>query len=495
MKGKVWLVGAGPGDAGLMTLKGKQVLDKADVVVYDALVGQGILTMLPEGAARIYVGKQAGNHAFPQEEINGLLLKEALLGKRVVRLKGGDPFLFGRGGEELELLHSEGVPFEVVPGVTSAISVPAYAGIPVTHRDFASELHIITAHRKQGEEESIDFKSLVALQNASLVFMMGVSQVASICAGLTAAGMDPEMPAAILEKGTSSAQRRVVGTVSNLAEKAREANIGFPGIILVGRVCALSEKFHWAEDRVLGKTRVIVTRPRDKASKITEKLQDLGAEVLCVPTIQTRALSIETQLAELDKMDWILFTSQAAVEAVFEALRLAKKDIRSLAKVKFAAVGTGTAKAIQSHGVCVDYIPKVFSGKELGLGLPFEKQENVLLFLPKNTPSDCADELQKRGVKLSCIEAYETFLEEAMPLSLREDDLAVFTSASTVKGFVAAMGDVKDVCAVCIGEQTGQEAQKAGMQVYLSEKASIDSLVQEVVRVAEMRAQACQKGV
>ncbi len=487
MSGKVWLVGAGPGDAQLMTLKGMQVLQGADVVVYDALVGQGVLSMLPGTAECIYVGKHAGNHALTQEKINELLLEQAMQGKKVVRLKGGDPFLFGRGGEELELLYSNNIAFEVVPGVTSAISVPAYAGIPVTHRDLASELHIITAHRKQGEKESIDFNSLVALQNATLVFMMGVSQLENICEGLKNAGMAVDMPAAVLEKGTSSAQRRVLGTISSLPEKAREAQIGFPGIIVVGRVCALSEKFHWAEDRPLGQTRVIVTRPRDKMSKITQKLQSLGAEVLCVPTIQTRALSMRGKLSHLSEMDWMLFTSVTAVHAFFEALMLEELDIRNMGKAKFAAVGTGTAKALQSRGLRVDYIPKVFSGQELGKGLPFEQGENILLFLPKDTPSDCQTELEKRGAKLSLLPAYETFLEDALPFALHKEDVAVFTSASTVKGFVAAMKDVKDVIAVCIGEQTCKEAQKYEMQTYVSKEATLDSLVQEVVLVAQQK--------
>ncbi len=487
MRGKVWLVGAGPGDAQLMTVKGERVLKEAEVVVYDALVGQGVLSMLPGQAECIYVGKHAGNHTLTQEKVNELLLEKALQGKKVVRLKGGDPFLFGRGGEELELLHSHDIEFEVVPGVTSAIAVPAYAGIPVTHRDFASELHIITAHRKLGKELNIDFESLVALQNATLVFMMGVSQLENICEGLKKAGMAADMPAAVMEKGTSSVQRRVLGTISDLPEKAKGAKIGFPGIILVGRVCALSEKFHWAEDRVLGQTRVIVTRPRDKMSKITKKLQGLGAEVLCVPTIQTRALSMKGKLLDFTEMDWMVFTSITAVDAFFEALTLDALDIRRFGKAKFAAVGTGTAKALQNHGLCVAYIPKVFSGEELGRGLPFEEDENILLFLPKDTPSDCQTELEKRGAKLSCLPAYETFLEEVLPFELREEDVAVFTSASTVKGFVAALGEVKGVTAVCIGEQTCKEAEKYGMQTYVSKEATLDSLVQEVVSVAAQK--------
>ncbi len=485
MKGKVWLVGAGPGDAGLLTLKGEQVLKRAEVVVYDALVGQGILAMLPPKAQRVYVGKKIGNHTIVQEKINEILLEQALLGKRVVRLKGGDPFLFGRGGEELELLYQNKIPFEVVPGVTSALSVPAYAGIPVTQRGYASELHIITAHRKCGEKETIDFKSLVALKNATLVFMMGVGQVEHICTGLIEAGLAKDTPAAILEKGTTAAQRRIVSTVLDLPKRAKEASIGYPGIILVGRVCTLAHSLHWAEDRVLGKTRVIVTRPRGKTSKITQKLQELGAEVLCVPTIQTKPISILEHLDALDQMDWILFTSDASVEVFFKTLQQNKTDIRCLPKVKFAAVGKATADAVQSHGVLVEYVPDTFCGQALGAGLPFEQQENILLFLPKDTPSDCEDELKKRGARLHVVPAYETFLEPVAPFVLQKNDLAVFTSASTVQGFVAAMGTAENVKAVCIGKKTQEEALRHGMETFVSKEASLDSLVEELVCVAE----------
>ncbi len=484
MKGKVWLVGAGPGDIGLMTIKGKQVLERAEVIVYDALVGRGITSMLPKHAQTIYVGKQSGNHSLAQDKINELLLEKALEGKRVVRLKGGDPFLFGRGGEELELLVKHDIEFEIVPGVTSAISVPAYAGIPVTHREFASELHIITAHRKQGEEENIDYASLVALKNATLVFLMGVSRLKEICEGLISAGMDERMPATILEKGTTHAQRRVVGNVSDLPQKASDANIGFPGIIIVGRVCALANKFHWAEDRVLGKTRVIVTRPRDKTSKITQKLQNLGTEVLCIPTIETKPLDIREHIFHAKNSDIILFTSVTAVDVFFDALKSTKTDIRSLGHIKFGAVGQGTAKAIEKHGVLVDFVPGKFCARALGKELVFKKDEKILLFVPVNSHSECEVELKNRGANLTTVEAYETIDIASTAIDLLPSDLAVFTSASTVRGFCNIMGDVAGVKAVCIGEQTQEEAQKRGMKTFVSEFATIDSLVQKVVDVA-----------
>ena len=267
-KGKVWLVGAGPSDMGLLTLKGKNLIEQADVVVYDALVSASILSMIPSSAQAIFVGKRAGNHPVPQEQINQILLEQAMQGKRVVRLKGGDPFLFGRGGEELELLIENGIDYEVVPGVTSAIAVPAYNGIPVTHRDYCSSVHIITAHSKKGGELKIDFEALCRL-NGTLVFLMGVTAMPMICKGLLDAGMNPQMPAAILQQGTSAMQKKVVATISDLPEKAQQAQIQAPAVLVIGKVCALADHLGWTQKRALDGVRVILTRPKELISRMS----------------------------------------------------------------------------------------------------------------------------------------------------------------------------------------------------------------------------------
>mgnify|MGYP006070650005 FL=1 len=274
-KGQVILVGAGPGDPELLTIKGRKAIESAEVVVYDRLVGQAIFDLIPENAERINVGKESSHHTVPQEQINQILLEKALEGKRVVRLKGGDPFLFGRGGEELELLSEHGVSFQEVPGITSAIAVPAYAGIPVTHRDCCSSLHIITGHQRAGKPLSINFEALVQTKG-TLVFLMGVSALGEICRGLLEAGMEPDMPAAVIEKGTTPSQRPILATLSTLPETAKAEKVKSPAIIIVGKVCAYSNQFDWFDHLPLKGKTVIVTRPKERAGTLSERLRALG---------------------------------------------------------------------------------------------------------------------------------------------------------------------------------------------------------------------------
>ncbi|MBQ3466353.1 MAG: uroporphyrinogen-III C-methyltransferase, partial [Firmicutes bacterium] len=345
MTGKVWLVGAGPGDIGLLTVKAVETIKDADLIVYDALIGDSLFSLFPEGAEHISVGKRSGNHTMPQEQIDKVLLDEALKGKKVVRLKGGDPFLFGRGGEELELLAANGVPYEIVPGVTSPIAVPAYNGIPVTHRDYTSSLHIITGHKRKGSDEDIDFEALVRAEG-TLVFLMGIARLEYICGGLLGAGMNPGMPAAVLQQGTTAGQKRVVATVGTLAEEVRRQGIETPAIIIVGKVCSLADEFAWYEELPLAGSKVIVTRPRGMISGMAARLRRLGAEVLELPSIETVAREDQSELeGALDAMksySWIVFTSPTGVRVFFDVLKKAGRDVRSLAGVRIAAIGTGT---------------------------------------------------------------------------------------------------------------------------------------------------------
>lgn len=499
MQGKVWLVGAGPYDTGLFTLKGKAVLEMAQVVVYDHLVGQGILAMIPREAKAINVGKISGDHPVPQKEINQILVEEALSGKRVVRLKGGDPFLFGRGGEELEELCKNGISFEIVPGVTSAISVPAYNGIPVTHRDFCSSLHIITGHTKNLERADIDFPALVKF-GGTLVFLMGVASMPVICKELIDAGMDPATPAAVLENGTTAHQRRVVSDLSHLPEEADKAAIKTPAIIVVGKVCSLAEQFHWAEDRSLGKLKIMVTRPKDRSSSLIAKLQEYGADVVEAPTIETDIIlendTLKEALENMEAYQWIAFTSPFGVKAFFQKLAELKLDIRKLAGLKFAAIGSATQKAIEEKGILVDLVPETYDGKALGEALAhriLKEEENsgerqiVLIPRAKIGTEEVLRPLEEAGLLYEDLPVYDTVDASGADFARYDDtfDYVAFTSASTVRGFVRMTKEMFDtneidyrkVKAVCIGEQTAEEAGKYGMQTFIAAKASIDSMV------------------
>lgn len=493
INGKVWLVGAGPHDIGLFTLKGKSVLEQADVVVYDHLVSQGILAMAPKSAEMINVGKISGDHPVPQQEINRILVEKALKGSRVVRLKGGDPFLFGRGGEELEVICQHEIPFEVVPGVTSAISVPAYNGIPVTHRDFCSSVHIITGHTKNLDRADIDFPSLVKF-GGTLVFLMGVASMPVICKELIKAGMDPEMPAAILERGTSAHQRRVVSDLANLPEEAARAGIKTPAIIVVGKVCSLAEQFHWAEDRLLGTLKIMVTRPKERDSALTEKLREYGAEVIEVPTIETDMILnneiLNEALKDAGKYQWAAFTSPFGVKVFFRKLQELKIDIRRLAGLKFAAIGSATQRAIEEKGIFVDLVPEIYDGKALGESLAgriLEEEaasgERQMVLIPRARigTEELLKPLEEAGILFEDLPVYETLEAPENDIDWYDEsvDYVAFTSASTVRGFVRMNQDIDytRVKAVCIGEQTAREAERCGMQTYISEKASIESMV------------------
>lgn len=496
--GKVWLVGAGPSDPGLFTLKGKQVLEAAQVVVYDALAGQGILGMIPADAEVINVGKRSSHHTMPQEKINELLAQKAKEGKRVVRLKGGDPFLFGRGGEEIELLVKEGIPYEVVPGITSAIAVPAYQGIPVTHRDYCSSVHIITGHKRAGQSYDIDFEALVRTKG-TLIFLMGVSTLGDICRGLLEAGMDPEKPAALLIRGTTAAQERIVATVSTLEETVARSGAKTPAIIVVGDVCSLADEFSWYDRLPLGGVKVLVTRPKELVSETAAKLRSYGAEVLELPAIRTVKIEgnerLHQALSEISGYQWIVFTSPTGVRIFFEELAEMKLDVRRFASAKFAVIGGGTKKELEARGLYADLIPEIFDGAHLGAALAdaCETGERILIPRASAGSQELLEALQYPPKKLQIddVPTYDTVYETGRLVDERAElergaiDYVVFTSASTVRGFAAAMGDMDytKVKAVCIGKQTKAAADALGMRTWMSGRASIDSLIDRLIEI------------
>lgn len=494
--GKVWLVGAGPGAFGLLTIKALEVLKAADVIVYDSLVGTEILSALPKQADYIYVGKRAGCHTMPQEEINQILLNEAKKGHFVVRLKGGDPFMFGRGGEELELLREHNIPFEIVPGITSPVAVPEYNGIPVTHRDLSSSLHIITGHKKDGAQYDIDFEALVKAKG-TLVFLMGISSLSEIVKSLIQAGMDPQMPAAVLSKGTTASQKKVLSPLSELEEAVRLNRIETPAIIVVGKVCSLSEDFAWYENLPLAGCRILLTRPKNLVSKTAAVFREKGAEVLEIPSICTKTKEDQTPLMrafkQIDSYDWIVFTSPTGVKIFFQEMKKAKKDIRLLSSCKIAAIGKGTKNTLEQMGLFCDLVPEIFDGVSLGYALfdLLSGTEHLLIPRAASGNQELIRILQKKpDLKIDDIGIYETLYESPRLISLDEKinageiDWAVFTSASTVRGFAAALPgtDVNKLKAACIGKQTASEAKTLGMQVYVAEEASIESLLSLVIR-------------
>lgn len=492
MTGKVWLVGAGPGDPGLLTLKARRALSEADVVVYDALVGPGVLGMIPDTARLIFAGKRSSHHYMKQSDTNRVLLEEALAGNNVVRLKGGDPFLFGRGGEELELLSAHGVPFEVVPGVTSAFAVPAYCGIPVTHRDCCSSVHVITGHRREGQDYDIDFDALVRT-GGTLVFLMGVAALHDIAAGLMRAGMSPDTPAAVLEKGTTARQRRILATISTLEDACAAAKVQTPAIIVVGRVCALAEDFKWFENKPLSGVRVVVTRPRELASGLAEMLRREGAEVLELPAIRTvpiRDKGIDDALRRLEQggYDWLVFTSPSGVRVFMDRL-IETGDLRALSGVKLAAIGEGSRRALRQYGLRSDFMPSVYDGETLGRELRDVCAPGARILIPRAAIGnpELVEELGKGpGFDITDLPTYDTeyarsrTVDVAALLDAGEIDFCVFTSASTVRGFAAGVpdADFTQVDAVCIGRQTAEAAKQYGMRVRVAERATLEALVQ-----------------
>ena len=495
MSGKVILVGAGPGDPGLLTDKGQEALKSAQVVVYDRLVSPEILRMIPKTARQINVGKNAGDHPVPQSRINQILLEEAQKGFRVVRLKGGDPFLFGRGGEELELLAEHRIPFEVVPGITSALAVPAYAGIPVTHRNCCSSLHIITGHQKAGTPLNINFDALVQTRG-TLVFLMGVSALPDICRGLLEAGMAPDMPAAVVERGTTLNQRKVVADLSTLEQRAKEAEIQSPAILIFGQVCGYSEEFDWFDRLPLMGRQIVVTRPADRMGTMARRLRELGASVVEYPCIKTVPRDpnpeLHNAIAHLHDYRWLVFTSPAGPGCFFDRLFALGKDLRALGNVKLAAVGPKTAEILSRYHLSTDLVPEVYDTEHLALALAEQGEGPVLLCRSAIGNAVFPETLSEKGISFVDIPCYDTVYQgsgnQEEVCSLLEGTCRVtFTSASTVTGFVHSLPEGTDLSRVkgfCIGHQTARQAEEYGISVEVAREATIDSLIELILEKA-----------
>lgn len=488
MIGTVTLVGAGPGDKGLLTTAGAQALAQADAVVYDRLVGEDILDLIPPQAEKVPVGKENHHHPVPQHEINDILVRLAREGKNVVRLKGGDCFLFGRGGEECEYLLANGVPFRVIPGVTSALAAPAFAGIPVTHRDFTSSVHIITAHARAGKDLTIDFDALVRL-NGTLVFLMGLTALEQVTDGLLHAGMQPDMPAAVIENGARGTQRKVVSALADLAAHVREAGLQSPALIVVGRVCALSDELDWFTPLPLHGKTVVVTRPKARAGTLAQKLRARGANVIEAPCIETAEREDTQPLlnALQQPHDWTVFTSPAGVPAAVHALWGLGRDLRALYGTKLAAIGKGTADALAAYGLAADLVPAQYDGEHLADALiaAMPQGGSALLLRAMQGGRILPEKLAAAGIRVTDVPLYDTVYRCDKADTLRsllsagKIDAVTFTSVSTVEGFREAVGGTDDTAftAFCIGTQTAQAAKKYYKDVKTAKNATIDDLV------------------
>jgi uroporphyrinogen III methyltransferase / synthase len=492
-KGVVYLVGAGPGDPGLITVRGLELVASADAVFHDRLVSERILRSARPDARLVYVGKQPGEPAVEQGEIERLMAAAATGGESVVRLKGGDPFVFGRGGEEGEALAAAGVPFEVVPGVTAGVAAPAYAGIPVTHRDDASAVAFVTGHENPGKgEPALDWKALAAFPG-TLVLYMGVRRLGENAAALIAAGRDPEQPAAAIERGTMPGQRSVTAPLGQIAELAERDQIGAPAVIVVGPVAARRDVLAWFERRPLFGRRVVVTRARAQASGLARRLADRGAEVVELPAIriEPRISSEEVRKAVNDIHSYALvcLTSPNGARLLFEALGEAGLDARALANATVAAIGPGTADALASCGIRADVVPDRFVAEEMvqALGEVAVKGRPVLVARAAEARDVLPEALRRRGAEVDVVALYETIADQPRPEALAAAegaDYLTFTSSSTVRNLVSALdGRIPERArVVSIGPVTSEAAREAGLRVDVeAARHDIDGLVEALL--------------
>lgn len=513
-KGKVYLVGAGPGDPSLLTLKGMEILKMADLVLYDYLANEALLSYAPPTAVCEFVGKKGQTPPVTQEEIEKRMIIAARAGKRVVRLKGGDPFIFGRGGEEALALARAQIGFEVVPGVSSTIGVPAYAGIPLTHRDITSELALVTGHQEMRsgelpEESSSDEHDTQAGERihwdalakiGTLVFLMSAQNLRWISQRLIAFGRSRDTPAAIICWGTYPRQKTLVGTLVTIAELAEEERILPPAILVIGDVVRFRDELNWFETKPLFGKKIVVTRTQGHSSEIRRALEEAGAQVLEFPTIAisppSSSRALDLAIKKLSGYDWIFFTSATGVDLFWKRLFEMGGDSRRLSGLKVGAIGPQTASILASYGIRVDLIPSTYRAEGIVDELDrFRiKKKKVLIPRAKEARELLPTELRKRGCQVTIAEVYRTTLPRHDPEVLREilqgkrADWVIFASSQTVRNFVAlarrekladAVGGMR---AACIGPITAETARKAGFEVaVVPEEATIEALVRAVI--------------
>lgn len=494
LSGRVYVVGAGPGDPGLITLKGVECIRKADLIIYDGLVNKKFLNYARDNCEFVHRGKLPGE-SLSQAQINQMMVREARKGKTIVRLKGGDPFIFGRGAEEVEFLADNNIDFEVIPGISSVLAAPTYAGIPLTHRRFSSSLTIVTGHEDPLKKKSAVNWTNLARENGTLVILMGLANLPQIVKKLISAGKNENTPCAVISWGTTPGQKVVTGVLGEMAEKAK--GIKPPGVIVIGGVVNLREKLNWFEKKSLFGKQILITRPLRQAKKLVGLLEDQGAEVIEFPTIRISSLNdyqrLDLAIERLADYDWIIFTSPNGVDHFRRRMKTKRRDARSLSKLKIGAIGPKTAAKLENMGIMADFLPHEYSSQGIIKGIKKFEIKGKKILLPRSdiAPSRLPRGLKKLGARVEEVAAYETQLPAGKSftaiknmLKNRKIDVVIFTSSSTVSNFVKLMGavDLGKAKVACIGPVTANEAELSGMKPdIVLPQYSIEGLLEEII--------------
>jgi len=495
-KGKVYLIGAGPGDPGLITVRGQELLRRCHVIVTDRLANPLLLEHVRYGAEIIYAGKASRDHCLTQDEINAVLVDRAKQGKTVARLKGGDPFVFGRGGEEAIALVEAGIEFEVVPGVSSSVAAAAYAGIPITHRKISSSFAVITGHEAPDKADSDIRWDKISTGADTLVFLMGIENLPYIVENLIANGRDPKTPAAVIEWGTLPSQRTVIGNLDDILQKCQEAKIQPPAVTVVGEVVNLREMISWFEKKPLFGKRILVTRPKHQAWELTEKLSDLGADAVEFPVIKIADppdyLQVDEAISKPDGFDWVIFTSSNGVHRFMKRLHELGKDSRFFSGSKLGAIGAGTASALENYFLKADYVPSEYVAEEFVNQFPGDvKGKSILIPRALEARETIPEELRARGAEVTVIPVYQTKTNYSRAQDLQAQlltgnlDIITFTSSSAVKAFIELAENIelpKNITIACIGPITAQTARDNGLEPdIVAENYTIDGLVNALI--------------
>lgn len=501
-RGIVYLVGAGPGDPGLLTIKGKECLEQADIVLYDYLANPALLDHAPSHAERVYVGRRGRGQYQDQTEINRLLIERAQAGQVVVRLKGGDPFVFGRGGEEAEAVAAAGVPFEIVPGVTAAVAVPAYAGIPVTHRTLASTMTVVTGHEDPSKRTTVIDWPKLAATSGTLVFMMGMKTLPMIISRLLEEGRAEDTPVAAIRWGTRSEQRTIIGTLRDIVVKTAQAAMEPPTVIVVGEVVKLRDQLNWFEKRPLFGKRIVLTRPREQAAEFARLLSAFGAEAITAPTIKIVPPpsweALDQALERLSGYSWLIFTSVNGIAPFMERLKHARKDVRALGHLQIGAIGPRTAEELARYGLTADLIPSEFQAEGMVAAMNQQNLRGVNILIPRAEVARemLPEQLRIKGATVDVVPVYRTVLPESGLSRLKDQiqagaiDVVTFTSSSTVSNFVELIGGAAEARRVgakttvaCIGPITARTAEEHGLPVTIMPgENTVPALAHAIVR-------------